>query len=450
MIKQIKYFIIIFVLIFLSNCSFDNKTGIWSGSKKEKERLAEIERQQKNILETVKVYSSDKDFKKEISATAQAKLTLPQKKNSWKMSGSNLQNFTINNELNGIKTTFLKKKIGKNKFSISKLIASPIILEDNIIFSDDKGNIFNINNQGKKKWKKNVYKKIYKKIYKNLTFTIYKNKVYVADNVGFLYALDLKNGNLLWLKNQGVSFRSKIKIYENKIFLVDQDNRIFCFNAETGSKIWDIRSISTFIKSQGYLGLAISKNGSLFTLNSSGDLIKINSNTGQTYWSLNTTGLMAATDNDFFLSSDVVIAGEDMFFGTKNSLASYNIESGYINWIREINTTNSPIINLNNVFVITDNGFFINLEKDTGKILWATNILKILKRKKQNTKITGFILGSDKIYATSLNGYLIVSSATTGKVERFKKIGETITAPPIINNGSLYILTENSRIIGFK
>ena len=117
------------------NCSFDDKTGIWSGSKAEKERLAEIERQQKNILETVKVYSSDKEFKEEILGTTKAKLTSSQKKSSWPMSGSNLQNFTINNHLNGVKNVFLKKKIGKNKFSISKLISSPIILEDNIIFS---------------------------------------------------------------------------------------------------------------------------------------------------------------------------------------------------------------------------------------------------------------------------------------------------------------------------
>tara|TARA_B100000579_G_scaffold437400_1_gene466577 strand:- start:1842 stop:3194 length:1353 start_codon:yes stop_codon:yes gene_type:complete len=448
--KQIKYFGTIFITIFLMNCSFDDKTGIWSGSKAEKERLAEIERQQKNILETVKVYSSDKEFKEEILGTTKAKLTSSQKKSSWPMSGSNLQNFTINNHLNGVKNVFLKKKIGKNKFSISKLISSPIILEDNIIFSDDKGNVFNINKRGKIKWKKNVYKKIYKKIYKNLTFSIYNNKVYVADNVGFFYALNLNNGKLVWLKNQGVSFRSKIKIYENKIFLVDQDNRIFCFNAETGSKIWDIRSITTFIKSQGYLGLAISKTGSLFILNSTGDLIKVDTNTGQTYWSLNTTGSMSATDNDFFQSSDIVIDEEDMFFGTKVSLASYNVKSGYLNWIKEINTTSTPIINLNNVFVITDNGFFINLEKNSGNIIWSTNILKILKKKKQNTKITGFVLGSDKIYATSLNGYLIVMSAITGKVEGFKKIGDTITASPIIHNSSLYILTENSRIIGFK
>ena len=47
MIKKIKYFATIFLLIFLSSCSFDNKTGIWSGNKEEKERLAELERLRK-------------------------------------------------------------------------------------------------------------------------------------------------------------------------------------------------------------------------------------------------------------------------------------------------------------------------------------------------------------------------------------------------------------------
>ena len=62
----------------------------------------------------------------------------------------------------------------------------------------------------------------------------------------------------------------------------------------------------------------------------------------------------------------------------------------------------------------------------------------------------GFVLGSGKIYAVSLNGYLIVCSAASGNVEHFKKIGDTITASPIISNGSLYILTEKFRILGFN
>ena len=105
--------------------------------------------------------------------------------------------------------------------------------------------------------------------------------------------------------------------------------------------------------------MAISKDGYLIILNSSGSLIKIDASTGQTFWSLNTTGSMSATDNDFFQSSDLVIDEENVFFGTKSSLGSYNLTSGYINWIREINTTNTPIINLNNMFVVTNNGFLL-------------------------------------------------------------------------------------------
>ena len=59
-------------------------------------------------------------------------------------------------------------------------------------------------------------------------------------------------------------------------------------------------------------------------------------------------------------------------------------------------------------------------------------------------------MGSGKIYSVTLNGHLIVCSATSGKVEYSKKIGDPILLPPIINNGELYILTANSKILGFN
>ena len=99
---------------------------------------------------------------------------------------------------------------------------------------------------------------------------------------------------------------------------------------------------------------------------------------------------------------------------------------------------------------MTDNGYFVNLNKKNGKVIWSTNILKILKKKKQITKIAGYILGSSKVYVVTQNGYLIICSANSGQVESFKKIGDIINTNPIISNGSLYILTENSKIIGLN
>ena len=47
------------------------------------------------------------------------------------------------------------------------------------------------------------------------------------------------------------------------------------------------------------------------------------------------------------------------------------------------------------------------------------------------------------------NGFLIMASAATGKVEKYKKIADSILSPPIISEASLYILTKNSKILGF-
>ena len=450
MIKKTK--LVIFFLIFLLsiNCSFDNKTGIWSGGEEEKERIAELEKNQKSKIRTVKVYSSENIYKEEISYNKSINLSKPKANSSWKSSNLNLQNFTGNIYLSGISNNFLKKKIGKNKFALSKITSPPLIYNDNIIITDDTGSIFSINQQGKINWKKNIYKKIYKKIYKNLSLSINERVIYASDNVGFVYAINLTNGEILWIKNHGTPLKSNIKVFKNKIFVINQDNRILCLDTKDGSLIWDIRATPSFIKSQNFLALAISKEGDLVTLNSAGDLIKAKTTNGKIYWYLNATGSLLAHDTDFFESSQIVINRNDIIFSTTSSTFSFNLSSGSVQWIKDINSQNAPIIDGNNIFLISNNGYLINLDRSTGEIIRSINILKVLKKKKRITRVTGFVMGSGKIYATTLNGYLIVCSAGSGNVEYFKKIGNAITAAPIISNGSLYILTKKSKIFGFN
>ena len=446
--KKNLIFFLIFIL--LNNCSFDNKTGIWGDDEKEKRKISELEKKQKQILDVEKIYSSDKIYLKEVPLTKNISLSKPKKNLSWKMSSLNHQNFLGNIYLSGIDNIFLRKRIGKDKFSESKVITSLLVIKNNIILSDDTGTIFNINQNGKINWKKNIYKKIYKKIYKNLVFSIYKNNIYIADNIGFIYVISLDTGKLLWIKNYNIPLRSNIKIFDNKIYLIDQDNRILCLNIKDGTKIWDILSISSFIKSQNLLSLAVSKKGNLVAITSSSDLYKVEGNSGNFSWVSNTFGSLLADATDFFKSSQVVITDDEVIISAGPSIFSYNLNIGSITWENELSSIGTPIIDGENIFFVTENGYFVIMNRDTGKIISSTNILKILKKKKQKTKITGFIMGSGKVYSVTLNGYLIVSSAISGKVENFKKIGNPIISAPIISNGKLYILTKNSRIIGFN
>ena len=51
----------------------------------------------------------------------------------------------------------------------------------------------------------NFYKKKYKKIKKNLNLLVENNIIYVSDNIGYLYALIIKN-KILWAKNYKDTF----------------------------------------------------------------------------------------------------------------------------------------------------------------------------------------------------------------------------------------------------
>jgi len=463
-----KNFALIFsILLFflLNGCSFDNKTGIWSGDKKEKEKISKIETEQKRLENTVKIYTSDNFFKEEILPTKNIKLNKPYKNLFWKTSDLNLQNFTGNLYLSGIEKKFLKKRVGRKLFLWSKVITSPITTENSMILSDDRGYVYKINKKGKKIWKSSIYKKVYKHIYKNLSFSFYKNKIYIVDNLGFIYAISYETGRLIWIKNHGIPFKSQIKVSDNKIFVVNQDNRVLCFDTENGSKIWDIRLISSFIKSQNLQSLAVSKNKELIVLNSYGDLLKINLNNGRIYWSRNVLASISTHDNDFFTSSAVVIKDDDVIFSTSSSTFSFSLSNGLLKWQNNIRSVSTPILDGNNVFIVSNNGFIVNIDRKSGEIISSKNILKTSenisikniikimkygKKKVLDTQIIGAVMGSGKIYSVTSNGYLIVYSAINGKVEYIKRIAEEITSAPIISNGSLYILTAKSRILGFR
>ena len=445
-----KNLLFIFVFFLLSNCSFDNKTGIWDDEKKETLRSNELAKRQKQIINVVKVYSSENINLNEKYLKKNLVLSKPRINSSWLSSSLNNQNLLGNLSLQDTNNLYLKKRIGKNKFPILNLKSQPIVKNSSIFFSDDNGTIFCIDENGKIKWKRNVYKKLYKQVFKKLSFSIYGNNIFVADNIGFVYSVSIDNGEIFWIKNYFIPFKSHIKIFDKKIYLLDHDNKVLCLDVKDGVKIWDILSVQSFIKTQNFLSIAISKQGDLLIINSASDLIKANGKTGDIYWSSNISNTSLATETDFFESSELVLLNNTIFISSRQTTYSYKLENGYLNWETEVSCTGTPVIDKKNLFCVTKNGFFVILDITSGEIISSTNIISILKKKKRNTYIVGYVMGSGKIYSLTNNGYLIVSSAKTGKAVLFKKLGDSVISPPIIANNKLFILTKNSKILGFN
>ena len=134
-----KLFSIIIIYIFIQNCSFDNKTGIWKNNNS-------ISKNETDSFKDFENISFSKDtFNQEIAIRKDFKFNLNSPINNliWKDIYFNEENNSKNflyNDLN--KIIFKSKKI--TKYPINKHL---LYENDNIIITDDRGNIliFSIN-----------------------------------------------------------------------------------------------------------------------------------------------------------------------------------------------------------------------------------------------------------------------------------------------------------------
>ena len=110
-------------------------------------------------------------------------------------------------------------------------------------------------------------------------------------------------------------------------------------------------------------------------------MLKIDLGSGGIEWSLNPTSFYFAQDTDFFSTTDILINKNEIFYSTSSSTFSINLFNGYVNWEKKIVSKMIPIADGNNVFLVSKNGYFVNLDRVSGEVIWSTNLLKILKEK---------------------------------------------------------------------
>ena len=147
--NKISFFFLI--LIFLTNCSLDTKTGLWSKSEKLSSEVNSVEE---------KLFEDTEILEKEFNTELKIKLKNNFTRNSF------VNNLSNNNGI--IKYEGNLSKISKYKFSkISQFDHyQPELLitkENSLIFFDDKGTILNFSDDNKLIWKNNFYSKSEKK-----------------------------------------------------------------------------------------------------------------------------------------------------------------------------------------------------------------------------------------------------------------------------------------------
>jgi outer membrane protein assembly factor BamB len=191
-------------------------------------------------------------------------------------------------------------------------------------------------------WKKNHYSKSEKKLRPKLFFALDSENLLIADSIAKYYSINIKSGELNWLKNGAYSFNSEIKIENDKFFVVDYNNTLRAFSKEDGSEVWNFQTEDSFAMSDTKNSLIITGDLVVFS-NSIGDITAVDIESGLITWQLPTQSSNIINESYNFKTSKLVSDNKSIYFSNnKGEFYSIDIKTGVTNWVNEINSNIMP------------------------------------------------------------------------------------------------------------
>ena len=432
---------LIFLVLLLNNCSFDNKTGIWTGSKnvskKKDVKDSNIELIFKKQNEIIK--------DKELPLKQNLKLERPILFTDWNQSYQNKSNYIGN-------VSFFNEGNYKKFSNISKSKVNKNILvnKDNLFFSDIKGNIgvFSLTDN-KLIYKFNFYKKKFKKTKIIIKLIIEDESIIAADNLGYVYSINLREKKLNWAKNFLVPFRSNLKIINKTLYLSDEKNKITLIDIQTGRKVDEFYTQPPKAVSKFESNLALDSNGNLLFLSTNGSLYSLNLRNQKTLnWIQN-----FKPENEIIFKGKPITLFNGLIIVSSEKGISMLSENGKKIWDLSIESNISPIISGNTIITITKDNYLLLIDKENGEIIYSKNIYLLIKndfKKNLNRKINtieNIFFVNNKLLLISNNSYFIeINLQNNLKVNSIKKNPFDISSNIVFLKNKMIFVSNSKKV----
>ncbi len=227
--------------------------------------------------------------------------------------------------------------------------------------------------------------------------TISDDIIFCTSTDGFIYALNLENGNIVWKYQTDGDIYSSPVVDGNIVYFGSSDKKIYALNKNNGEKIWSFKTEGPITSSpiiHKDLVIFGSWDNNLYAISKKDNDLKWKFTTG---WGIDCTPFVW---NDF------------VFFGsTDNNFYALDVNNGNLKWFFTAYAAihSSPTVYGDFVFFGCDDGRVYSLNAYDGKLEWITAPDYAIKG--INSYVTKPIVSSPIAY----EGKIFISS-TNGKI----------------------------------
>jgi outer membrane protein assembly factor BamB len=279
-------------------------------------------------------------------------------------------------------------------------------------------------------------------------------RVYATNGYGFVAALDAATGAVVWTVRPGGPLRGAPTVSDGSVYVISQDNQIFSLKAADGTTAWSNAAALEVAGVFGNGSPAVDR-GTVVAGFSSGELNAYRYENGRMVWqdALSRTSISTGVSSLSDIDADPVIAGGMVYaLGQGGRMVALDLTSGQRVWELNMAGISTPWVAGDWLFAVNDKAQLIAVQRMTGKIRWINQLPRWIKQKKKTGPISyhGPILAGDRLIVAGSNGALINVNPANGSFQSQTNAGGGVRFQPVVAGGTLYLLTDQGRLLAFR
>ena len=265
--------------------------------------------------------------------------------------------------------------------------------------------------------------------------------LFIGDDVGVMYSLDLKKGKTNWTFDTGMRIVGSPAVNDGVVVFGSANYNIYGLDAKTGKEIWHVTT------NQAVMGAATIHEGIAYIGGGDGRMFAIDIHTGKVKWSFDEL-------KNYVLTRPLVY-NDKLYFGCWDThFYALNLADGSLVW-KWNNGNGNPKLSPASVWPVAANGkvffaapdrYFTCLDAETGEQIWRTKEYKV-------RETVGLSEDGKTVYSKCMWDTVVAMDATTLEpVTRWATHAEFgyehNPAMPLEKDGILWVSTKNGLLLG--
>ena len=265
--------------------------------------------------------------------------------------------------------------------------------------------------------------------------------LFIGDDVGVMYSLDLKKGKTNWTFDTGMRIVGSPAVNDGVVVFGSANYNIYGLDAKTGKEIWHVTT------NQAVMGAATIHEGIAYIGGGDGRMFAIDIHTGKVKWSFDEL-------KNYVLTRPLVY-NDKLYFGCWDThFYALNLADGSLVW-KWNNGNGNPKLSPASVWPVAANGkvffaapdrYFTCLDAETGEQIWRTKEYKV-------RETVGLSEDGKTVYSKCMWDTVVAMDATTLEpITRWATHAEFgyehNPAMPLEKDGILWVSTKNGLLLG--